>query len=160
MKCEYYNWKQRGGLRKGSDQKQLYARMANISYQDGLDARQKQLDKYGLSEEGWKIDPSLTNDDMATIYNDRSKEIVFSVAGTRLDKKHARKDLFSDLGIITGTDVLGKRTSQVNSVVKKGQLKYKGYEPVLAAHSLGAKVSKTVSGKTGIPTILAQARPQ
>lgn len=154
MECEFINWKQKGGLRKGPEQQKLYAKFANISYQDGLEARKKKLDDYGFSKDGWKIDEKLTNDDMATLYNDKTKEVVYSVSGTRLDKKHGFKDVFSDIGIMAGVSSLGKRTNQVHNVVKKGQSKYKDYKPVLAGHSLGAKISKNVSEKTNIPAVV------
>jgi hypothetical protein len=148
-----YFGSQKGGTRKDASQQDFYARMASVAYTEGTDARDAKLKKYKLK--GFKIDPELSNDDIATIYNPDTKEIIFSVTGSRFtSKKHAMRDIRSDIGIFFGTDRLGKRTKEVKSVIEKAQDKYKDYEPTMAAHSLGGKVARNISKKTGIDAIV------
>ena len=151
-KVQYFG-SQKGGTRKDASQQDFYARMASVAYTEGTEARNAKLKKYKLK--GFKVDPELSNDDIATIYNPDTKEIIFSVTGSRFtSKKHAMRDIRSDVGILLGTDRLGKRTKEVKSVVEKGQDKYKDYEPTLVGHSLGGKTARNISKKTGIDAIV------
>lgn len=148
-----YFGNQKGGTRRDASQQDFYARMASVAYTEGADARDKKLQKYKLK--GFKVDPSLSNDDIAVIVNPKTKEVVYSITGSRFtSKKHAMRDIRSDVGILLGTDRLGKRTRDVKSVIDTAQDKYSGYEPTIVGHSLGGKVARNISKKTGIDAIV------
>ena len=145
--------KQDGGTRKGKTSMDFYAKMASTAYTEGTKERNAKLKKYGLGD--FKVDNSLSNDDIAVIYNPKTKEVVYAVTGSRFtSKKHAGRDIRSDIGILLGTDRLGKRTKEVKAVVEKGQDKYKGYEPTISGHSLGGKTARNISKKTGIDGVV------
>ena len=148
-----YFGNQKGGTRRDASQQDFYARMASVAYTEGADARDKKLQKYKLK--GFKVDPSLSNDDIAVIVNPKTKEVVYSITGSRFtSKKHAMRDIRSDVGILLGTDRLGKRTRDVKSVIDTAQDKYSGYDPTIVGHSLGGKVARNISKKTGIDAIV------
>jgi hypothetical protein len=150
---QYFGSGQTGGTRKDVSQQDFYARMASVAYTEGVDARNKKLQKYKLK--GFTVDPELSNDDIAVIVNPDTKEVVYAITGSRFtSKKHAMRDIRSDVGILFGTDRLGKRTSEVKSVINSAQKKYEGYSPTMAAHSLGGKVARNISKKTGIDAIV------
>lgn len=148
-----YFGNQKGGTRRDASQQDFYARMASVAYTEGADSRDKKLQKYKLK--GFKVDPDLSNDDIATIYNPKTKEVVYAITGSRFtSKKHAMRDIRSDVGILLGTDRLGKRTRDVKSVINTAQDKYSEYEPTIVGHSLGGKVARNISKKTGIDAIV------
>ena len=58
---------------------------------------------------------------MASIaVNKNTGELVSTATGSRFtSRKHAGRDIRSDVGIFLGTDRLGKRKKEVKAVVKK-----------------------------------------
>ena len=151
--CKYYNWKQSGGFRKKSHgQQEFYAKLSSVAYGNTTKGRADKLKKYTLTE--WVQDTDLSTPDVAVLYNPRTKEIVSAITGSRFtSKKHALRDIRSDIGIAIGTDRLGKRTKEVTAIVKKAKSKYKGFDHTLTGHSLGGRTAQNVSKATGIPTV-------
>jgi hypothetical protein len=153
-KCSYHNWKQQsGGLRgKEQDQQRFYAKMSRVAYGNTTKGRATELKKYGFKD--WIQDEELSTEDVAVLYNPKTKEMISSVTGSRFtDKKHQYRDIRSDIGITFGTDRLGKRTREVKSVVRKAQAKYSGFDHTLTGHSLGGKTAQNISKSLGIPTV-------
>jgi predicted esterase YcpF (UPF0227 family) len=152
-KAHYYNWKQTGGLRgKDQQQEQFYAKMASVAYGNTTEGRAAKLKKYGFND--WIQDEELSTPDVAILYNPKTKEVVSSITGSRfLDKKHALRDIRSDVSIALGVSRLGSRTRQVKSVVKKAQKKYGEYDHTLSGHSLGGKTAQNISKSLGIPAV-------
>ena len=152
-KCTYYNWTQKSGLRtKDQDQQSFYAKLSSVAYGNTTEGRAAKLKQYKL--DGWKQDVELSTPDIAVLYNPTTREMVSSITGSRFtDKKHAMRDVRSDLGIAAGVDRLGKRTKEVTSVVKKAQSKYQNYDHTLTGHSLGGRTAQNVSKATGIPAV-------
>jgi len=146
--CKRYGT-QRGGLR-GKDNKQqtFYANMSDLAYKN-VSVRMKKL------PEGFKLDRDLSNEDIMIAYNPTTKEVVSAVTGSRFtSRKHAMRDIRSDLGIAMGTDRLGKRTKEVGSIVKKAKVKYGDYDHTLTGHSLGGRVAQNISKQTGVPAVV------
>lgn len=152
-KCSYHNWKQSGGLRgKDQNQQEFYARMASVAYGNTTEGRAKRMKKYGFND--WIQDTELSNPDVAILYNPKTKEMVSSITGSRFtSRKHALRDIKSDVGIALGLSRLGSRTRNVKSIVKKAQSKYKDYDVTLSGHSLGAKTAQNISKSLGIPAV-------
>lgn len=151
--CETWSKSQRGGLRsKANKQQKFYGYMASLAYKD-----QKTRAK-GLAKHGFILDTKLSNPDIMVAYNPNTKEVVHSMAGSRFTDKSKYKgsqnrfrDIRSDLGIIVGTDRLGRRTKEMTNVVKQSQKKYgKDHNYTNTGHSLGSRVSMNVSKKLGI----------
>jgi len=151
MSKQYWHcdWRkpQKGGLRsKGEGQMTFYARMSQLAYKGEADRIA------GLKKHGFTLDKDLSNDDIIVAYNPSTKEVVHSVTGSRFSsKKHKWRDIRSDLGILTGTDRLGRRTKEIKDVSQRSQKKYgKEYNYTSTGHSLGSKVSSNVSKSLGI----------
>ena len=145
----YCDWNkpQSGGLRSKDDgQMTFYARMAQLAYKNEADRIA------GLKNHGFVLDKDLSNDDVFVAHNPDTKEVVHGITGSRFgSKKHKWRDIRSDLGIVAGVDRMGKRTKEVESVVKKSMKKYgKTYNYTNTGHSLGGRVSSNVSKKLGI----------
>ena len=139
---------------RGEDEQKLYAYLSSVAYGDTPQARQEKLNKFNLSKD-WAIDSKLTTPDVVVMKNDKTKQIVHSVAGTRLSSTANRfRDLRSDLGIVLGLDRWGDRTKEVKSVVDSAKDKYKDNNHTLTGHSLGAKVSTNISRQTGLPAVV------
>jgi hypothetical protein len=151
---KYHNFKKfRGGLRTENQQK-FYAQMSRVAYGNTPTGRAEIMKKFGLTEHGWKLDFQLSNPDIAVIYNQQTKEVVYSCTGSRFkDKNNAVRDIRSDVGILFGTANYGKRITEVLSVVKIGMKKYKNWDQTLTGHSLGAYLAYEISKKTGIPAV-------
>lgn len=147
--CERWNAgnKQVGGLRsKKNKQQEFYGYLSSLAYKN------PKIREEGLAKHGFILDKDLSNDDIMVAYNPKTFEVVNSMTGSRFsDKKHAMRDIRSDIGIAMGTDRLGKRTKELSNVVKKVQSKYgKDYNYTNTGHSLGSRVSMNVSKKLGI----------
>ena len=153
MSIKYYNWKQKGGLRTGPDQKDFYGHMASVAYGNTTAGRNDKLKKFKL-DDNWTQDTDLSTPDVAILVNKKTKELVSSVTGSRFtDPKHKWRDIRSDIGIALGTDRWGNRTKEVSAIVKKAGEKYKDYDSTITGHSLGGKVAANISKQTGIPTV-------
>lgn len=147
LHCESWSKNQKGGLR-GKDQKQqqFYGYMSSLAYKSPKERSE------GLAKHGFILDPQLSNEDILVAHNPKTKEVVHAITGSRFtDPKNKFRDIRSDLGILAGTDRLGKRTAEITDVVKKSQKKYgKTYNYTNTGHSLGSRVSMNVSKKLGI----------
>jgi hypothetical protein len=147
LHCKSWSKNQKGGLR-GKDQKQqkFYGYMSSLAYKDAKKRAE------GLAKHGFNLDEELSNEDILVAHNPQTKEVVHAITGSRFDDpKNKFRDIRSDLGILAGTDRLGKRTSEITDVVKKSQKKYgKDYNYTNTGHSLGSRVSMNVSKKLGI----------
>ena len=151
-KIQYINssGKQQGGTRKDSKQKEFYAKAASVSYGKTLADRKKKAKALGF-----KIDENLSNDDISVMVNDKNKEVIYSIAGTRLSQpKHRWRDLGEDALLTLGLQKFGYRKGDVEKVINKAQDKYKGFEPTISAHSLGGSVGRRISKDTGISAVL------
>jgi hypothetical protein len=145
----YCDWQkeQSGGLRSKDDgQMTFYARMSQLAYKNEKDRIA------GLKKHGFVLDKDLSNDDVFVAHNPKTKEVVHGITGSRFgSKKHKWRDIRSDLGIVGGVDRMGKRTKEVETVIKKSIKKYgKDYDYTNTGHSLGGRVSSNVSKKLGI----------
>jgi hypothetical protein len=152
---QFLNWEgkaKRGGERK-KNQQRFYARAASIAYRNSNEEREKEIKRY---MKGFKLDTELSNDNVAIIYNPKTKEVITSVRGTDLSNPKRRyKDLRTDALIALGVDrFLSKRTKHVKSVFKNTQAKYPSYEHTISGHSLGAKVASNISKSTGTPSVV------
>ena len=151
---KYHNFKKfRGGLRTENQQK-FYAQMARVSYENTQANRAEIMNKFGLTQKGWRLDNDLSNPDIAVIYNQQSREVVYSCTGSRFkDKNNAFRDIKTDVGILFGTANFGMRFTELLSVVRIGMRKYKNWDQTLTGHSLGAYLAYEISKKTGIPAV-------
>lgn len=142
--------RQRGGTRKDDSQQEFYARMASIAYGKSQSDKKKKAEKLGFM-----IDEDLSNDDVSILTNDKTKEVVYSISGTRLSQpKHRFRDLGEDLLITLGLQKFSSRKKDVKEIINKAQQKYKGYESTITAHSLGGNIGKQISKETGIDAVL------
>ena len=138
-----------GGARralKSTDKAKMakYAKLANVAYHDQPIPR------------GFKVDERFLNDDVKTMYNDKTGELVFSIAGTQLDKpRSAMRDLSDDTKIFLGNASRIERISSIKNIIKLARGVYKDQKtnPVIVGHSLGATVGKKLSDQTGIDYI-------
>ena len=146
--CKRYGC-QKGGLRGKDDNQQVfYANLSALAYKNVSD-RMKKLPA------GFKLDRELSNADVLVAYNPTTKEVVSAVTGSRFtSRKHAMRDIRSDLGIVAGVDRLGKRTKEVGSIIKKAKTKYNDYDHTLTGHSLGGRVAQNISKQTGVPAVV------
>jgi predicted esterase YcpF (UPF0227 family) len=152
-KCSFHNWNQTGGLRgKDANQQEFYAKLSSVAYGNTTEGRAAKLAKYKMTD--WVQDTALSTPDVAVLYNPKTKEMVSAITGSRFtSRKHALRDIKSDIGIAAGVDRLGKRTSEVKAVVKKAKSKYKDYDATLTGHSLGGRTAQNISKSTGIPAV-------
>ena len=106
------------------------------------------MNKFGLTQKGWRLDNQLSNPDIAVLYNQQSKEVVYSCTGSRFkDKNNAFRDIKTDVGILFGTANFGMRFTELLSVVRIGMRKYKNWDQTLTGHSLGAYLAYEISKK-------------
>ena len=152
--CKFHNFKQRGGLRgKDQDQQQFYAKMASIPYSNTTEERAAKMKKYGFSDD-WVQDTALSNVDVSVLVNNKTKETVVGISGTRFnDKKNRFRDLRSDIGVALSVSKLGKRNSEVKKVVLAAKNKYPGNDITMSSHSLGSKIAQNISKNTGIASV-------
>lgn len=147
---EFIGNRVKGGTRKDSSQKVFYAKAANVSYGKTIEDRKKRAKKIGF-----EIDESLSNDDVSVLVNPKTREVIYSIAGTRLSQPKKRwRDIFEDVLITTGLQPLSSRRKQVGTVINEANEKYRDYENTIAAHSLGANIGKSIAKKTGIDAVL------
>lgn len=148
--CKFHNFSQLGGLRgKKEGQQEFYGKMSSIAYDNTADRKQK------LAKLGFELDTELSNDDIMIAVNKKTGELVSTATGSRFtSKKHAGRDIRSDIGIAFGTDRLGKRKREVKAVVKKAGAKYKGYDHTLSGHSLSGRIMQNISKETGLPAVV------
>jgi hypothetical protein len=115
------------------------------------------MKKYGFSDD-WVQDTALSNVDVSVLVNNKTKEVVTGIAGTRInDKKNRFRDIRSDLGIAAGVSRFGKRNSEVKKVVLEAKAKYKDYDITISGHSLGGKTAQNISKSTGIQAVTFNA---
>jgi hypothetical protein len=143
------------GLRgRGKQEQEKYAYLSSVAYGLTPTDRDAKLKQFKLDAD-WAVDHDASTPDVAVLHNSKTKQVVHSIAGTRIDsKKHRWRDLQSDLGIVLGTDRYGGRTKQVGAVVKAARDKYKDYTHELSGHSLGGKVASNLSKETGLGAIV------
>jgi hypothetical protein len=148
--CKFYNCGQSGGLRKKEEgQQKFYAELSKLAYKNEADRIA------GLNKLGFQYDKQLSNPDIIVAHNPSTKELVSAATGSRFtDPKHAFRDIKSDIGILFGTDRLGKRKSEIKNIVKKASAKYKGYDHTLTGHSLAGREMQSVSKETGLPAVI------
>lgn len=135
-----------GGLQT-TDQKRFYARMSRIPYRGDRLLRRAQLND-------WRQDEKLSTPDVSVLVNPKTKEVVTSFVGTRIDNKTQKwRDLRSDAGILFGTSRAGKRTAEAEKVALEVAEKYAGFDHTLTGHSLGGRIAENVSKETGIDSV-------
>jgi hypothetical protein len=130
-----------------SDKKEMnkYARLALVGYDEP--AKRK-------GTAGFKVDKKASNKDIAVLINPTTKEIVYSIAGTRLDKKNWKRDLADDTLIFFGLSNLIKRKKELQNIIEDTKNKYPDYDHKISAHSLGATIGKKLSKDTNIESYL------
>jgi hypothetical protein len=141
---QVYNPNLKGGARrklKDIDKKEMnrMAKLALISYEDPTKRK-------GIA--GYKVDKKASNNDVAVLINPKDKQIVYSIAGTRLDKKNWKRDLADDTLIFFGLSNLIKRKKELQNIIEDTKNKYPDYEHKITAHSLGATLGKKLSRDT------------
>lgn len=143
-KVDVYNPNLKGGARrklKDVDKSEMnrMAKLALISYEDPSKRK-------GIA--GYKIDKKASNNDIAVLINPKDKTIVYSIAGTRLDRKNWKRDLADDALIFFGLSNLIKRKKELQNIIETSKDKYPDYEHKITAHSLGATLGKKLSKDT------------
>lgn len=126
---------------KDIDKKEMnrMAKLALISYDEP--SKRKSI-------AGYKVDKKASNNDVAVLINPTTKEIVYSIAGTRLDKKNWKRDLADDTLIFFGLSNLIKRKRELQNIINDTKDKYPDYNHKITAHSLGATLGKKLSKDT------------
>jgi hypothetical protein len=132
---------------KDIDKKEMnrMARLALISYDEP--SKRKSI-------AGYKIDKKASNNDIAVLINPKDKQIVYSIAGTRLDKKNWKRDLADDTLIFFGLSNLIKRKKELQNIIENTKDKYPDYEHKITSHSLGATIGKKLSKDTNTESYL------
>lgn len=152
--CHFLNWNVSGGMRTGDEQQEFYAKMSSVAYGNTPEGRADKMNKYNFNQD-WILDNELSNPDISVLVNNKTKEVVHGITGTRIDNQtHRFRDLSSDLGIVLGIDKLGNRTAEVGDVVKKAKQKYNNYDHTLTGHSLGGKVASNLSQELDMPAVV------
>lgn len=126
---------------KDVDKKEMnkMAKLALVSYEEPSKRK---------SVAGYKVDKKVSNNDIAVLINPTTKEIVYSIAGTRLDKKNWKRDLTDDTLIFFGLSNLIKRKKELQNIINDTKDKYPDYDHKITAHSLGATLGKKLSKDT------------
>ena len=152
--CHYVNWTMRGGYRK-EDQMKFYAEMSSVAYALNPEKRKEKMVKFGLRKKGFVVINHLSNPDIAVIINPKTRELIFSITGSRFgDPEHRGRDIRSDIGIAFGVAQYGKRIKEVKQVILEGMKNYPGYEYTLTGHSLGGFIASKLSRDLGVPAIV------
>lgn len=132
---------------KDVDKKEMnrMAKLALISYDEPSKRR-------GVN--GFKVNKKASNNDIAVLINPKDKTIVYSIAGTRLDKKNWKRDLADDALIFFGLSNLIKRKRELQNIIETSKDKYPDYDHKITAHSLGATLGKKLSRDTNTESYL------
>ena len=151
FRVQFYNptGKQTGGLRKGKDQRNFYAKTASISYSKTREDRLKKMKEYNLSSD-WELDPK-SDYDVAILVNRKTKEIVGAVRGTNPTNL---KDLKDDALIVMGKEKKIPRVKQIKKKIQAVQ-KETGFDDLtFSGHSLGSSISKQLADDMKVPAVL------
>jgi len=151
FRVQFYNptGKQTGGLRKGKEQKNFYAKTASISYSKTREDRLKKMKEYNFSSD-WELDPK-SDYDVAILVNKKTNEIVGAVRGTNPSNI---KDLKDDALIVMGKEKKIPRVKQIKKKIQAVQ-KETGIEDLtFSGHSLGSAISKQLADDLHAPAVL------
>ena len=133
----------------------IYAVLSSIAYKTTLKEKYDELKRFGLKKRFYIL-PSLTDLNITTIYDEKSKKIIISFRGTDSLNKTGLlyDDLLTDIFLGFGQLRTTKRFVESKNILEKAIKKYGKKNIILTGHSLGAAIADYLSSIYKIPAFL------
>lgn len=135
---------------------ETYAALNHVIYKDRTEWG-RELNKYGLTAQGYVVDNELSSDNTMILSRRRNGgpspgDLIIVNRGTQLNKGvgTAMEDLGSDVAVAFNRLDLTPRYKKAKLTTQAAMVKYAGYDPVVTGFSLGGSVATHLGHDLGI----------